>query len=237
MTKPTVSIDGIVYKSKAALEVEARSRIPKAYSQNIEPMVLDEFWLELFSYSVDFADKAEEFGEDLILGYRLNPFDSGRTVGLVLTNSTRTIIKPVGWLACARAAFMPGQPLESLDKRIRVGFRAAIKPQIDAFRRSKITDGDLYCEVTGNIFPANEIHIDHHPKDFEQIVCEFLDALPDGTVFEGCLTKTHAGDPWHNRFKDRDVDRWFQQYHQAAATLRAVHFTANLSKPKWSKAA
>jgi hypothetical protein len=234
--KKTISIAGVDYTSISALQAAARARIPPAYTQAVTPLPLDQFWLDYFTYSPDFDGKAAEFGADLVFGYRLNPIDNGRTVGLVLTNSQSDPIKTVGWLACAKEAFNPGF-VSPLPQRIRVGFRKAIKPQLEAYRRSKLVmDGRVYCEATGILYRASEIHIDHDPKSFEQIVDEFLGAMPTGTVFEGCLTKTNAGDEWHSRFIDRDVDEAFQQYHRQEATLRAVHGeTINLTKPKWQK--
>jgi hypothetical protein len=226
-----VMIADVEYRTQTALKAAVDARLPVATTK-IQPFPLDDFWKDYLSYSPSFADKADQLGADgLMVGYHLYM----GTLQMVLYRS-QTEYQSFSFRACCKNAFDPAYQgsVSQLLGTWKAAMRNAIRPQMEAYRRS-VTSGNLVkCAETNQFIAPREAHIDHHPVPFDKLANDFLTALTNSQTPPTLqdIHRTHSADPMHYTIIDQEVAQLWADYHEANATYRAVKASVNLSKSK-----
>lgn len=103
----------------------------------------------------------------------------------------------------------------------------------EKYERIKIISGGQYgirCESSGEFITWDQIHLDHHPVPFDNIMNEWLDKTGYGER-ELALDKDPEA-TYSYSFKDKNIEREWQEYHYTRATYMLIKDKINLSKGK-----
>ena len=233
-----VIIGGTAFDSKKGLEDSVRTRLSKLPSTPT-PMDLDPFWMDLIGHCESLPRKLDQLaGECVAIASMDNARGKGKSLGLF---SDIGDYVPFSWKACVENAFGQGKPFSQAGfmRDFHYGLRQAIRPQIEAYRRSVTRDGMVRCEATGELLPSRKVHIDHDPIDFVILADEFVGWAQSGILKRSFgmddVVRTHAFDPQHMQIADPGLNMIWQEYHRERAQLRAVSERINLSKKKASR--
>jgi len=130
---------------------------------------------------------------------------------------------------------------ESQDKlgRLKEALRVSIKDQTvafkdDYFKQNQDRSGYVVCPETGLKIKLKDCHIDHYPKQFDEIVKEWADLYD---VISEEVAMRHPGDNatvWV--VEDQSLMESFQQYHLENASYRIVLNKVNLQRKKSKRA-
>lgn len=113
---------------------------------------------------------------------------------------------------------------------VRAAMRHAIRPQVDAFRRSHFdqhadADGTVLCPLTGLRVRTSGAHVDHI-EPFAELADRFVETCGGFEAIRLGTSRDHPGPALTNPVQ-RDV---WQAYHAQTARLRVVHASANLAR-------
>lgn len=204
-------VGGIAFDSKKAV-VEAVRIILYAYKPGTTIVGEHErFMLDLFERHPEWVSK---------VGVGVASVEVERNMGsmgfwLTRVDGTRT---DISFLKC----IVP----QSHEQMVRAAFRHEVMDQIHSFKREFLVPG-IRCEVTGDLlFPYN-VHVDHAPPVFHELVSRFV--IEHGLSFDSIsLTPTLDGEAGGRRLVDRSIAGAWHSFHRAHARLRLVTKKANL---------
>lgn len=113
----------------------------------------------------------------------------------------------------------------------RQSLRECIKPQIAAYRKSRIPVGNpcFTSDFSGDVFPISELHIDHKDTTFEEIVRQFaeLESINIDTELLTLSVDACSGPRW----RDPGIAERFYSFHQTFS-LQMLSRVENLSVKK-----
>jgi hypothetical protein len=106
--------------------------------------------------------------------------------------------------------------------------RNAIAPQIVAFRDARVRGGGrVVDEVTGELIPEGELHVDHAPPEFDKILHGWLAERGHSLAALAIVPHGDTSTPTH--LADEAISLDWQRYHLDRARLRLVARQTNLS--------
>lgn len=134
-----------------------------------------------------------------------------------------------------------GRKSSDAETKLRQACRAAIDPQVRAFKRTYGLKGQstALCEVSQQEFPLQQLVVDHYPMSFNEIFKAFFEdrLQKQGKTYDDCLVwleKVGNGERWtfkpaHKSKKAHTVCAKFYEYHAQNAHYRLVEASINSS--------
>lgn len=133
------------------------------------------------------------------------------------------------------------KPPPSLEKqradKLTQAMRAAIQPQIEAFREKHFVNGqtrcaNLNCPSADKGLKRDEIHVDHAPPTFLELKNRFLEEVKSSDVPKGFTVDKDADSATYKRvvFRNNHLsfrDRW-ERYHKEYCVLQITCRACNL---------
>ncbi len=121
--------------------------------------------------------------------------------------------------------------IDNIGRLNRQSLRECIRPQIEAFRASKIEESaqTFTSDLSGESFPISELHIDHRDTTFEEIVQSF--ANTESLSIESDLLTISVDACSGPRWRDPQIAARFFEFH-ARFPLQMITRNENLSLKK-----
>jgi hypothetical protein len=168
------------------------------------------------------------------IGAGIDHFERRRNVGEGWSTPGFWVIRTTGDATdFSYPSAVKGRPMSD-EQQFYGACRTAVQPDLVLAKRKFFdmhgdAQGRVACEVTGQLVPFEEAHLDHEWPPFVQIVAGFLAArgwshsVPAGVV-------TAPGDAQTvSAFADKNIADTFIRYHHALAQMRMVSDKANLA--------
>jgi len=142
---------------------------------------------------------------------------------LNILNNDGTVTE-ISWRICVSGK-------DKTDKTLfNSALRHCISYQIIDF---KYTSDLSYCRECNCCLNDKVIHIDHHEKQFKQLVEEFLELNRDTIIIPTEYNKKEITFETLFTNEDRWIGKLFEKYHLENATLRVLCETCNLTREKY----
>jgi hypothetical protein len=218
MSNNQIILDGVEYRTKAALAEVCRSII--ANSRDYEPLDQQHSRIvaELFRRHPEYLEKSFPG----IQGFSVATDSRWRTTRHFIVQRIDGTSIDFSWKIC-----IDGQlPERRID--VLASMRSAVADQILAFRDSSFSKDDLLqCPITGEPITRNNCHVDHvFPKTFLALADGWLKWL-DLSFDQVQLKRSADGYGWD--LADLEQTSVWQSFHRGNAVLRVVSRRANLS--------
>lgn len=122
----------------------------------------------------------------------------------------------------------------STETKLKETLRQVIDPFHKAYRRTYIRQNlkgkYLFCEETGLKMLENEAHLDHYPKQFEEIVCDWMKINGYTLSKIKLIPPSGYGFTWN--FEDISIGKSFIEHHNSVVEYRMVLNKVNLQRCK-----
>lgn len=127
---------------------------------------------------------------------------------------------------------------KSKESYIKETLRAAIKDQTIEFKNNYFASnqdskGYVLCMETSLKLKKKDSHLDHYPKQFDEIVKEWIDIMQLSSQDIVLVAPPDNGTAWF--MQDEVLLKSFQDYHKEQAQYRVVLNKVNLQRKKSSK--
>jgi hypothetical protein len=218
MSNTHIILDGVEYRTKAALAEVCRSIIANAADH--EPLAKEHSRIvaELFRRHPEYLEKSFPG----IQGFSVATDSRWRTTRHFIVQRIDGTSIDFSWKIC-----IDGQlPERRID--VLASMRSAVADQILAFRDSSFSKEDLLqCPITGEPITRSNCHVDHiFPKTFLGLAGGWLKQF-DLSFEEIQLARSADGYGWD--LADFKQTLSWQSFHRINADLRIVSRRANLS--------
>lgn len=135
-------------------------------------------------------------------------------------------VSDFSWIKCI------DKPKDHQKRDFYAACRTAVKPQIRSFRDKAFYKTDkITCPLSGEILTKYNCHVDHiYPDTFQNLVKNFIEEY-NLDIHSVKIEPTKDGEI-ETKFKHRDIEELFCNYHLAHAKLRIISKTENLKLSK-----